>query len=304
MLGLVGEAGAGKTVLAHSIVNQVRFPGRIVSGRVLLADHDLTALGEKELRRLRGRRIAVIGSNPGAALDPLATAGDHLRRHILAHERLSRQEIERRVLEALTNVRIPDAKRRRDAYPHELSVGMAQRVVIALALLHSPDVIIADEPTAGLDVTVQRQALDLMKALLDDLGSATVIVTRDLGIVAHYCDRVGVMKEGRLVEETTLSDFFQGPSEAYSKALLQRTLAAEASRSTNGPAPGSGLSIRSSEPSPEEEAQTASSHAPLVSLENLVKHFPILRTRQTVKAVNGVSFEVARGEALGLVHAS
>ncbi|MCY3953539.1 MAG: ABC transporter ATP-binding protein, partial [bacterium] len=196
MLGLVGETGCGKSVLVHSLVNQVRFPGRVTGGEVLLDGEDLLSLDERSLRRVRGRKIAIIGSNPGASLDPLTTIGDQLGRAITAHERVTAPEATARAVEALESVGIPDPERRTDAHPHELSVGMAQRVLIAMALLHSPDVIIADEPTAGLDVTVQRQVLNLLRRLLADLGSATMIVTRDLGIVAQYCDDLAVMRDG------------------------------------------------------------------------------------------------------------
>lgn len=292
MLGIVGETGSGKTVLVHSIVGQVRFPGRIVAGRVVFDGHDLSGLDDESMRRIRGKRLAVIGSNPRQALDPLTKVGVQLGRAIKAHEPgLKDDAVRARVLEALESVRIPDAKRRHDAYPHELSVGMAQRVIIAMAMLHHPDVILADEPTAGLDVTVQRQVLVLMKTLLDELGSSTMIVTRDLGIVAHFCDRIAVMQQGRLVESTDVRSFFRGPAEEESRRLLERTVLSgldtargriEVVDRPAGPEAGTG---------PE----------PLLSVRGLVKHFPISGSHQTVKAVNDVSFDLMPGEALGLV---
>ena len=286
MLGLVGETGCGKSVLVHSLVNQVRFPGRVVDGEVLLDGEDLLSLDERSLRRVRGRKIAIIGSNPGASLDPLATIGDQLGRAIVAHEKVTAPEATARAIEALESVGIPDPERRKDAHPHELSVGMAQRVLIAMALLHSPDVIIADEPTAGLDVTVQRQVLNLLRRLLADLGSATMIVTRDLGIVAQYCDDLAVMRNGSLVEHTPVVSFFDRPSEAYSRDLLARVMTS---------------AIGESAPTSAGPAATQPAE-PLLSVRDLVKHFPVRGARHLrVHAVNGVSFDVARGEALGLV---
>ena len=287
MLGLVGETGCGKSVLVHSLVNQVRFPGRVVDGEVLLDGEDLLTLDERSLRRVRGRKIAIIGSNPGASLDPLATIGDQLGRAITAHEKVTAPEATARAIEALESVGIPDPERRKDAHPHELSVGMAQRVLIAMALLHSPDVIIADEPTAGLDVTVQRQVLNLLRRLLADLGSATMVVTRDLGIVAQYCDDLAVMRDGSLVEHTPVASFFDRPSEAYSRDLLGRVMTSAVGESTPAPAAAPA-------------AQPAAD--PLLSVRDLVKYFPVRGAPHLkVHAVNGVSFDVAPGEALGLV---
>ncbi|MCY3806971.1 MAG: ABC transporter ATP-binding protein [bacterium] len=287
MLGLVGETGCGKSVLVHSLVNQVRFPGKVTGGEVLLDGEDLLSLDERSLRRVRGRRIAIIGSNPGASLDPLTTIGDQLGRAITAHEKVTAPEATARAVEALESVGIPDPERRKDAHPHELSVGMAQRVLIAMALLHSPDVIIADELTAGLDVTVQRQVLNLLRRLLADLGSATMIVTRDLGIVAQYCDDLAVMRDGSLVEHTPVVRFFDRPNGEYSRDLLGRVMTSAVGESA--PAAASGAA---EDPAAE----------PLLAVRDLVKYFPVRGARHLrVHAVNGVSFEVGRGEALGLV---
>ncbi|MCY4086223.1 MAG: ABC transporter ATP-binding protein [Actinomycetia bacterium] len=288
MLGIVGATGSGKSVLARAVMNQVRAPGRITKGSIRLQGEELLEFSDDQWRETRGRRIALISSNPRHALDPLTAVGVQLGRAIRAHDKQPDPKIRAQVIEALESVRIPDAKRRHDAYPHELSVGMAQRVLIAMALLHEPEVIIADEPTAGLDVTVQRQVLDLMKSLLDELGSSKMVVTRDLGIVAHYCDRIAVMKDGRVLEETDVRSFFSGPSDFESQHLLARTL-------TSGFSAGAGqIVVR-------DPGQSPSDTEPLLSVRGLVKHFPIRGSRLTVKAVNGVSFDVAPGEALGLV---
>ena len=301
MLGLVGETGCGKSVLVHSLVNQVRFPGRVTAGEVFLEGENLLGLDERSLRKLRGRRIAIIGSNPGASLDPLTTIGDQLGRAIVAHEKVTAPEASDRATEALASVGIPDPERRKDAHPHELSVGMAQRVLIAMALLHSPEVIIADEPTAGLDVTVQRQVLNLMRQLLADLDSATMIVTRDLGIVAQYCDDVAVMRNGSLVEHTPVLRFFDRPSEAYSRDLLGRVMTSAVGRQ---PAAASAVQPIAStrRPATASVPPGESGTGPLLAVRDLVKHFGVRGARHLrVHAVNGVNFEVGRGEALGLV---
>jgi oligopeptide/dipeptide ABC transporter ATP-binding protein len=304
MLGIVGESGAGKTVLAHSIIKQVRYPGRIVAGGVFLDDIDLRARSEKEMQKIRGRRIAFIASNAKAALDPLATVGEQLARVIRLREHLPKDELRLRGIDALRAVRIPDPTRRYDTYPHELSVGMGQRVLIAIALLHEPEVIIADEPTSGLDVTVQRQILNLIKALLEELGSATIVIAHDLGVVAQYCDRVGVMKDGRLLEQAGVREFFRTPRNEYSRLLLMRTRASIGGGTMERP-PSSQLEIRVRAAGAEAGArpdELADAVRPLLSVENLVKHFPLRRgSKLTLKAVNDVSFELRPGEALGLV---
>jgi oligopeptide/dipeptide ABC transporter ATP-binding protein len=304
MLGIVGESGAGKTVLGQSLINQVRFPGRVRSGRVLLEGHDLLRLGEKELNRIRGKRIGSISSTPRASLDPLATVGRQLGRAILAHEKVDSKAVYERVIQSLERVQVPDARRRHNAYPHELSVGMAQRVVIAMALLHSPEVIIADEPTAGLDVTVQRQVLGLMKEMHTTLSSATIIVTRDLGIVAQYCTRVAVMKSGRVLEDTDVQEFFKSPRTPYSRKLLDRALTRGTTTgfpsATQPLEPGDANSrLTRGQATPREE--TGAEDASILCVRDLVKHFPLRGSRLSVNAVNGVSFDVRPGEALGIV---
>lgn len=295
MLGIAGETGAGKTVLVQSIMNQVRFPGQIVSGRVLLNGEDLLECSRRRLRQIRGSHIAIIGSSPRGSLDPLARIGHQLGRALLAHTNGTHHETKSRVIESLTTVGIPDPERRYYAYPHELSVGMAQRVICAMALLHSPDVILADEPTAGLDVTVQRQVLNLMKDLLDRAASASILVTRDLGIIAKYCDRVGIMRDGRLIEDTAVRTFFTSPRHPYSRALLQKVTIG-GRHHTGWPRERTPFS------SDAVNATTlAQTEQGLLSVENLVKHFPLARSRLTVKAVNDVSFALRPAEAIGLV---
>jgi oligopeptide/dipeptide ABC transporter ATP-binding protein len=220
IVALVGESGAGKTTLARSIMQLVPLPGRIDSGRVLFDGTDLGVLDAEALRRLRGRDIAMIISNPRGELDPLETVGRQIGNVLRHHLGLSRRETQERVLAILDDVRIPDPRRRFNAFPHELSGGMAQRVVIAIALACSPRFIISDDATSGLDVTVQAQVLELMTRLVTERGASMLFITRDIGIAAHYADRVAVIYAGRIVEIAERRTFFTDPSHPYSVLLL------------------------------------------------------------------------------------
>ena len=220
MLGLVGESGAGKTTLAHSIMRVVPPPGRVVKGETKLYGRDLQRLRESELRQVRGKEIAMIVPNPRAELNPLLTIGEQLANVARAHLRLEKGDARERAVEILSHVKIPDPKRRANAYPHELSGGMAQRVVIAMAMIGEPKVTISDDATSGLDVTVQAQVLDLTLSLLHERRSASLMITRDLGIVANYCDYVAVLYRGRLLEAADVRSFFANPLHPYSIELV------------------------------------------------------------------------------------
>ena len=220
MLGLVGESGAGKTTLAHSIMRVVPPPGRVVKGETKLYGRDLQRLRESELRQVRGKEIAMIVPNPRAELNPLLTIGEQLANVARAHLRLEKGAARERAVEILSHVKIPDPKRRANAYPHELSGGMAQRVVIAMAMIGEPKVTISDDATSGLDVTVQAQVLDLTLSLLRERRSASLMITRDLGIVANYCDHVAVLYRGRLLEAADVRSFFANPQHPYSIELV------------------------------------------------------------------------------------
>jgi ABC-type dipeptide/oligopeptide/nickel transport system ATPase component len=220
MLGLVGESGAGKTTLAHSIMRVVPPPGRVVKGETKLYGRDLQKLRESELRQVRGKEIAMIVPNPRAELNPLLTIGEQLANVARAHLRLEKGAARERAVEILSHVKIPDPKRRANAYPHELSGGMAQRVVIAMAMIGEPKVTISDDATSGLDVTVQAQVLDLTLSLLRERRSASLMITRDLGIVANYCDHVAVLYRGRLLEAADVRSFFANPRHPYSIELV------------------------------------------------------------------------------------
>jgi ABC-type dipeptide/oligopeptide/nickel transport system ATPase component len=220
MLGIVGESGAGKTTLAHSIMRVVPPPGRVVRGVTSLFGRDLQQLTEERLRLVRGKEIAMIVPNPRAELNPLLTIGDQLANVARTHLRLERREAAQRAIEMLAEVKIPDPARRARAYPHELSGGMAQRVVIAMALIGEPKVTISDDATSGLDVTVQAQVLDLTLQLLREHHSASLMITRDLGIVANYCDHVAVLYRGKVLEIADVRSFFSAPRHPYSIELL------------------------------------------------------------------------------------
>jgi oligopeptide/dipeptide ABC transporter ATP-binding protein len=220
IVGLVGESGAGKTVLARTIMGLTPAPGVVSSGRVWFKDTDVTALPEREMRRLRGRDIAMIVPNPRGELNPVLPVGEQIATIARIHLGLGRQEARHRALEMLRRVQIPDPERRMAAYPHEMSGGMAQRVVLAIALICEPAFLISDDATSGLDVTVQAQILKLMQALATERHSAMLFITRDVGVTAHLCDRVIVMFAGQVMEVAPREPFFLDPRHPYTVMLL------------------------------------------------------------------------------------
>jgi peptide/nickel transport system ATP-binding protein len=224
-LGLVGESGCGKSVTAMSILRLVAAPGVIEAGEILLRDAsggvlNLVTLPEPRLREVRGGRIGMIFQEPMTSLNPVFTIGDQIAEAVLLHRDVSRAEARGRALEMLELVRMADPKRRLDEYPHQLSGGMRQRVVIAMALACEPDLIIADEPTTALDVTIQAQILDLLADLRQRLGTAILLITHDLGVVAETCDDVAVMYAGRIVEQAPAAALFARPRHPYTIGLL------------------------------------------------------------------------------------
>ncbi|UPY35007.1 ABC transporter ATP-binding protein [Sediminicoccus sp. KRV36] len=220
-LGIVGESGCGKSVLSLSIMRLVAHPGRIASGRVLLEGRDLASLSNSEIRGVRGRDIGMIFQEPMTSLNPVHSVGFQITEGIRAHEpRASKAELRERGIAALARVRIPSPERRFDEYPHQLSGGMRQRVMIAMALACSPKLLIADEPTTALDVTVQAQILDLLRDLQAETGMAIILITHDLGVIAEMADDVAVMYAGRVVERTSARDLFEDPQHPYTLGLL------------------------------------------------------------------------------------
>lgn len=220
ILGLVGETGAGKSLTALAAMGLLRPPARIPRGRIRFEGHDLLA-DPRALHGIRGRRMTMIVQSPLTSLDPLKRVGEQLVRMQRVHQpRLSRTEARERAEAALRAVRIPDPARRMSAWPHELSGGMAQRVLIAMALVNEPRLIIADEPTTGLDVTVQAQVLDTLRDLVRERGLGALVITHDLGVVAQYCARMAVMFAGVVVEDGPVREVFARPAHLYTRALL------------------------------------------------------------------------------------
>ena len=220
ILGLVGESGSGKSVTGMSILGLIDPPGRIVGGAVRYRGEDLVKAGEKRLRQLRGNRIAMIFQDPMMTLNPVLSVETQMVETVLAHEKVSRQQARERARDALVRVGIPSPDERLAAYPHQFSGGMRQRVAIAIALLHQPDVIIADEPTTALDVTIQAQILFEVQKLCRETGTALVWITHDLAVVSGLADRIAVMYAGRVVETGTTVEVIDGARHPYTHGLL------------------------------------------------------------------------------------
>ena len=220
-LGIVGESGCGKSMLSLSLMRLVPFPGRTAAGRVTFDGQDLLALPPSAMRDIRGRRMAMIFQEPMTSLNPAFTAGDQITEAMRTHDRTaSAAALRARAVAALDRVRIPSAARRMDDYPHQMSGGMRQRVMIAMALACQPDLLIADEPTTALDVTVQAQVLDLLRELQAERGMAILLITHDLGVVAEMADHVAVMYAGRVVEQAPAAAIFDDPQHPYTIGLL------------------------------------------------------------------------------------
>ncbi len=220
VVGLVGESGCGKSVTSLSILRLIAKPGRIEGGRIWFDGRDLLTLSNDEIRKIRGDRISMIFQQPTSALNPVWDVGRQISETLELHRNMKRKAARDRSLELLQMVGIPDPERRLKAYPHELSGGMAQRVMIAMALACEPDLLIADEPTTALDVTIQAQILDLMRKLREETGTAIVLITHDLGVVAEMCDRVAVMYAGEIVEQTDVTSLFREPLHPYTRGLI------------------------------------------------------------------------------------
>ncbi|CAN5754592.1 ABC transporter ATP-binding protein [soil metagenome] len=220
VLGLVGESGCGKSVTSMSIIGLIAKPGRVEAGTVDFDGHDLLRLPDREMRKIRGDRIAMIFQQPQSSLNPVMRVGDQVGEVLEVHRDMKRAAARSRVLELMSMVGIPDPERRLKAYPHELSGGMAQRVMIAMALACEPELLIADEPTTALDVTIQAQILDLMRTLQKETGTAIILITHDLGVVAEMCDRVAVMYAGEIVEQTDVRTLFAEPRHPYTQGLI------------------------------------------------------------------------------------
>jgi peptide/nickel transport system ATP-binding protein len=313
-LGVVGESGSGKSVTAFAVTRLLDAAGRISAGRIRFRGQDITRASSKQLRSLHGAAISMIFQNPRAALNPIRTVGLQLADAINAHERLSAGDGRARALELLKSVLIRDPEKRLDAYPHELSGGMCQRVMIAMAIAGKPSLLIADEPTTGLDVTTQKTVMDLVARIIAERGMSMILITHDLGLAARYCQRVMVMEQGRVVEEAVPNTLFSQPQHAYTKRLVAAsptatsTIADLATQDAVIPgAPngaGRGSTIEQKDGSPSRAARAGDDARfsitpgtpPLLEVQNLVKRYD-----RGVVAVDDVSFRIAAGESLGLV---
>ncbi len=220
VLGLVGESGCGKSVTSLSIMRLIAAPGKVVEGEILLEGVNLLELPEREMVKVRGNRISMIFQQPQTALNPVFKINDQIAEVLDIHQDFGKEAGKRRAVELLKMVGIPDAERRAEAYPHELSGGMAQRVMIAMALACVPELLIADEPTTALDVTIQAQILDLMRDLREKMGTSVILITHDLGVVAEMAERVAVMYAGEIVEQTDVNSLFDQPLHPYTQGLI------------------------------------------------------------------------------------
>jgi peptide/nickel transport system ATP-binding protein len=289
-LCIAGESGSGKSITALSIMALLPEPmARVSGGEVLFQGKDLTKLPEDAMRRIRGGDIAMIFQEPMTSLNPVLTVGRQLREAILAHQDVTGSEANKRALAMLESVRLSEPARRLKQYPHELSGGMRQRVMIAMALACNPKVLIADEPTTALDVTIQAQILQLIRDLQRDFGTAVIMITHDMGVVAEMADRVIVMNHGNIVETGTASDVFERPADTYTRHLLDAVPKLGAMTGVDSVA-----------------RKTDQPEAPVLGVEDLVVRFDLHggllnRVTSRVHAVEGVSFHLAPGETLGLV---
>ncbi len=220
VLGLVGESGCGKSVTSLSIMRLISKPGRVDEGEILLDGENLLKLPEEEMIKVRGNRISMIFQQPQTALNPVFKVGDQLAEVLGVHQDMGKEAGWKRAVDLLKMVGVPDPERRADAYPHELSGGMAQRVMIAMALACVPELLIADEPTTALDVTIQAQILDLMRDLRREMGTSVILITHDLGVVAEMAERVAVMYAGEIVEQTDVNTLFDQPLHPYTQGLI------------------------------------------------------------------------------------
>ncbi|HEM61689.1 MAG TPA: ABC transporter ATP-binding protein [Chloroflexi bacterium] len=221
VFGLVGESGSGKSVTALSIMRLISPPGMIEGGRIIFKGRDLLELSESEMREVRGDKISMIFQDPAAFLNPIMRVGKQIAEPLTLHRGMNRSQARKRVLELMDLVGIPDPEQRIDDYPHQLSGGMRQRVLIATALACQPDILIADEPTTALDVTIQAQILDLLRDLQSTFGSSVVLITHDLGVIAEMCHRVAVMYAGQVMEVADTEALLNNPQHPYTAALLE-----------------------------------------------------------------------------------
>ncbi len=238
VLGIVGESGSGKSVTAYSIMGLVPFPGKIIGGTIDFNGHRINDMTEKQMRDIRGNEVSIIFQDPMTSLNPVYTIGNQIREVILLHTDMNKEQANERALELLTLVGINEPEKRLNQYPHELSGGMRQRVMIAIALACEPKLLIADEPTTALDVTIQRQILDLLRRISEEFGTAIMLITHNLGIIAEFVNQVAVMYLGKIVEYTDTVTLFANPSHPYTIGLLESMPRLDVSRKRLKTIPG------------------------------------------------------------------
>jgi peptide/nickel transport system ATP-binding protein len=315
VMGLVGESGSGKSITGFSIIGLIDPPGRIVSGSIRLEGRELVGLADGELRKIRGKAISMVFQDPLMTLNPVLTIGEQIRLALEAHESVSGAEARSRAIAALDQVRIADAANKIDAYPHQFSGGMRQRVAIAIALLHRPKLIICDEPTTALDVSIQAEILVEMKELVAELGTALIWISHDLATVASIAGKVAVMRKGVIVEAGPVLDVLTRPKHPYTQALLDSL----PSRGTPGQPLGRGEAIDAAPPvrkadadADERRTRPGTPHLVIDAagkrfaqtpglLQFLAQKLKLATPPPAVQAVDGVTLTLKRGEALGLV---
>jgi peptide/nickel transport system ATP-binding protein len=286
LVGIVGESGSGKSMTLSSCIGLVPEPGRIVGGAVRLAGRDLVGLPERDLRALRGREVGMILQDPMTSLHPSITVGRQLTNVVHDHQDVGRSEAVRRAVAAMEMAGIPNATDRLGVYPHQLSGGLRQRVMIAMATVNRPRILLADEPTTALDVTVQAQILDLLAELNREAGITVVLVTHNFGVVAGLCERTIVMRSGQVLEDGPTERVFRAPAHEYTRALLDAVPRVDV------------VPDRTGRPAPSAEPET------ILACHELTRSFtstPLLGARKQVDAMRGISLAVQRGETLGLV---
>jgi peptide/nickel transport system ATP-binding protein len=281
---VVGESGSGKSTSAHAVIGLLPGSGRITGGRIRFRGEDITHADEKRLRRLRGREIGLVPQDPMSNLNPVARVGRQVGETLVVHGLATRREAPKRAIEILGEAGLPDPARRARQYPHEFSGGMRQRVLIAIGLACRPDLLIADEPTSALDVTVQRQILDHLEMLTDELGTALLLVTHDLGLAADRADQLVVMSQGKVVEAGPARQILTDPQHEYTRRLVAAAPSlATARHRTVTPAP------------------VAQADGPVLEVEHVSKEYRIRGHRTLLRAVDDVSFAVARGRTTAIV---
>jgi peptide/nickel transport system ATP-binding protein len=288
ILGIVGESGSGKSVTSYALMRILEAGGMIKAGEATYTGIDLRRAAERDMRDIRGREISMIFQNPRAALNPIRKVGHQIEDVLRQHARATRYDARDKAIEALRAVKINDAEARYHAYPFELSGGMCQRIVCAIALACDPRLLIADEPTTGLDITTQKAVMDLVRDLIRERGMSSILITHDLGLAAQYCDRILVMKDGAIVEQGDPVQIFSDPQHPYSRKLVDAT-------------PRAGTGVRSLLP-PEDrgpEPTPQVSDQPVLQVRNLTKTYA--GKSGPVHAVKGISFTINKGQCVGLV---